>query len=195
MPVMDGIEFCRSVKADANHSHIPFIILTARTDAETHIEGLETGADDYIEKPFDSKVFITRLHGLLENRERMKEHIVHKTETPRTKNDLTITDRKFLEDVNKIIENRLSEAGFSVEKLSNEMNMSRSTFYRKFKSLTGLSAADYLRKIRLNKASKYLKQKNIPASQVAEMVGFQSTAHFRKCFKNEFGKTPGSWNK
>jgi signal transduction histidine kinase/DNA-binding response OmpR family regulator/ligand-binding sensor domain-containing protein len=195
MPVMDGIEFCRRVKADIGTSHIPFILLTARTDAETHIEGFELGVDDYIEKPFDSRIFLARLKALLENREKLKRHFQDQTGFAPARDGLSKRDRVFIETVNEIIEKHYSESAFSVEKLSFEMNMSRSTFYRKFKALTGVSAADYLRKIRLHKAAGYLKQEETPASQVAELVGFQSVAHFRKCFKEEFGETPGAWNK
>jgi DNA-binding response OmpR family regulator len=193
MPVMDGIEFCRRVKAAPQYSHIPFIILTARSDAETHIEGFELGADDYIEKPFDSKIFLKRVQALLDNREKIKKHIESAPELQVNTENLSQKDRIFFETTNKIIDSRLSEAGFNIEKLSSEMNMSRSTFYRKFKMLTGLSAADYLRTMRLHKSLKHLKE-GIPVSQVAELVGFQSIAHFRKCFKDEFGKTPGNWH-
>lgn len=195
MPVMDGIEFCRRVKANVKTSHIPFILLTARTDAETHIEGFGLGVDDYIEKPFNSRLFLVRLKALLENREKLKQHFESRPQKIISGEGLTRRDQSFIESVNDIIENRYSETDFGVEILSNEMNMSRSTFYRKFKALTGVSAADYLRKIRLHKASVYLKQEEIPASQVAEMVGFQSVAHFRKCFKEEFGETPGVWGR
>ncbi|PWD98651.1 hybrid sensor histidine kinase/response regulator transcription factor [Marinilabilia rubra] len=195
MPVMDGIEFCRRVKADIRTSHIPFILLTARTDAETHIEGFELGVDDYIEKPFDGRIFLARLKALLENREKLKKHFEDKPEIINSGKGLSKRDQNFLQSVNEIIEKRYSETDFGVETLSFEMNMSRSTFYRKFKALTGIAAADYLRKIRLHKASGYLKQEEIPASQVAELVGFQSVAHFRKCFKEEFGETPGAWAK
>ena len=195
MPVMDGIEFCRRVKADIQFSHIPFILLTARTDAETHIEGFELGVDDYIEKPFNSRVFLARLKALLENREKLKLHFENSMGVTPAGDGLSKKDREFIRSVNKIIQNRYSDIGFGVEKLSFEMNMSRSTFYRKFRGLTGLSAADYLRKIRLHKAAQYLKQEEIPATQVAELVGFQSVAHFRKCFKDEFGETPGVWVK
>ncbi|MCF8364020.1 MAG: response regulator, partial [Prolixibacteraceae bacterium] len=194
MPVMDGIDFCRTVKADVRSSHIPFIILSARTDAETHIEGFELGADDYIEKPFDSRVFLSRIQALLENREKVKQHFESKTVIPTSGKQLLPKDREFLETVNDIIEKRFSDAGFNIERISKELNMSRSTFYRKFKALTGISAAEYLRKIRLQKAAKYINQEAFSVVQVAEMVGFHSVAHFRKCFKNEYGKTPGSWN-
>jgi signal transduction histidine kinase/DNA-binding response OmpR family regulator/ligand-binding sensor domain-containing protein len=195
MPVMDGIEFCLKVKADIQTSHIPFILLTARTDPEMHIEGFEMGVDDYIEKPFNSRIFLARLKALLENREKLKRHFEHQPQVFISAEALNKRDQSFIESVNNIIENRYSETDFGVEILSNEMNMSRSTFYRKFKALTGVSAADYLRKIRLHKASVYLKQEDIPVSQVAEEVGFQSVAHFRKCFKEEFGETPGAWGR
>ncbi len=195
MPVMDGIEFCRKVKADIRTSHIPFILLTARTDAETHIEGFELGVDDYIEKPFNSRILLARLKALLENREKLKRHFENLSQKIIPGEVLAKRDQSFIESVNKIIENRYAEADFGVEILSFEMNMSRSTFYRKFKALTGVSAADYLRKIRLHKAAGYLQQEDIPVSLVAERVGFQSVSHFRKCFKEEFGETPGVWGR
>jgi signal transduction histidine kinase/DNA-binding response OmpR family regulator/ligand-binding sensor domain-containing protein len=195
MPVMDGIEFCRKIKADIQTSYIPFILLTARTDTETHIEGFELGIDDYIEKPFNRSVFLARLKALLENREKLKRHFEELAGNSPLEEGLSKRDREFIASVNGIIERRYAEPQFTVERLSEKMNMSRSTFYRKFKDLTGVAAADYIRKIRLRKAAAFLKYEEIPASQVAELVGFQSVAHFRKCFKDEFGETPGSWGK
>ncbi|MFO8002463.1 MAG: two-component regulator propeller domain-containing protein [Marinilabilia sp.] len=195
MPVMDGIEFCKHVKADIQTSHVPFILLTAKVDTETHVEGFEQGVDDYIEKPFNTRVLLARLKALLENREKLKRHFEERAGNPSFDGALSDTDKAFISEVDRIINEQYTDPRFNVEKLSNLMFMSRSSFYRKFSDLTGMSAADYIRKIRLRKAAAILKQGNTPISQISEYVGFQSVAHFRKCFKSEFGTTPGAWVK
>jgi signal transduction histidine kinase/DNA-binding response OmpR family regulator/ligand-binding sensor domain-containing protein len=195
MPVMDGIEFCRRVKADIRTSHVPFILLTAKTDTEMHVEGFELGVDDFVEKPFNSRILMARLKALLENRENLKRHFYEVTDSPAITPGLTKRDQEFIARINIIIDQRYGDPFFNVEKLSEEMFMSRSTFYRKFKDLTGVAAADYIRKIRLNKAAALLRYDDLSVSQVAENVGFQSMAHFRKCFKMAFGETPSAWGK
>ncbi|MFW6044089.1 MAG: response regulator, partial [Marinilabiliaceae bacterium] len=195
MPVMDGIEFCRQLKADLQTSHIPVILLTARVDAETHIEGFELGVDDYIEKPFDARVLLARLKALLENREKLRQYF--EAQNGRISSDVALSerDRTFLARVEDEVLQQYPDPAFNVEKLSEMMAMSRSSFYRKFKDLTGMTAANYIRKVRLQKAASLLNQQTISVAQVSEEVGFQSVAHFRKCFRDEYGTTPGAWNR
>ncbi|MFW5890307.1 MAG: response regulator, partial [Marinilabiliaceae bacterium] len=195
MPVMDGIEFCRQLKADLQTSHIPVILLTARVDAETHIEGFELGVDDYIEKPFDARVLLARLKALLENREKLRQYF--EAQNGRISSDVALSerDRTFLGRVEDEVLQQYPDPAFNVEKLSEMMAMSRSSFYRKFKDLTGMTAANYIRKVRLQKAASLLNQQTISVAQVSEEVGFQSVAHFRKCFRDEYGTTPGAWNR
>ncbi|MGQ1891471.1 ATP-binding protein [Thermophagus sp. OGC60D27] len=195
MPVMDGIEFCKIVKSDARTSHIPIVLLTARIDEEVQIEGFQLGVDDYIEKPFNTRIFLARVKSLLENRQKIRRHLETDDNLLTVDPALSDQDKDFLNSVNVMIEEKYSDSAFNVEVLSKELFMSRSSFYRKFKNLTGMTAADYLRKIRLHKAARLIKYEEVPVSEVAEYVGFQSVAHFRKSFKNEFGSTPGSWSK
>jgi signal transduction histidine kinase/CheY-like chemotaxis protein/AraC-like DNA-binding protein len=195
MPVMNGIEFCRKIKSDDRTANIPFVFLTARTDEETHIEGFELGIDGYIEKPFNGRIFLARLMAILENRSKLTRHLEEQKKSGVGDAGLSKSDRDFLETVNALIDKRYSDPAFNVEILGKELFMSRSSFYRKFKDVTGITAAGYIRKIRLHKAASLLKNDGIQVSQVAERVGFQSVAQFRKSFREEFGKTPGEWAK
>ncbi|SFE05765.1 hybrid sensor histidine kinase/response regulator transcription factor [Thermophagus xiamenensis] len=195
MPGMDGIALCREIKANNRTSNIPFILLTARTDEEIKIEGFDLGIDDYIEKPFNTRVLLARLKSILENRQKLMQNIQSADCYISAGAEFSKEDKSFLNSVNSLIENNFSDASFNVEVLSKMLFMSRSSFYRKFKSLTGMTAADYLRKIRLHKAVNLIRYEEMPVGQIAENVGFQSVAHFRKSFKNEFGATPGEWSK
>ncbi len=195
MPGMDGIEFCKTVKTNLETSHIPIILLTAKADQETRIEGFEMGIDDYIEKPFNTHLLLVRIKALLENRDLLKKRFEELAGHSLPSDGMNQTDQAFIDLVNQALDHHYSDPLFNIEKLSEQVYMSRSTFYRKFSGLTGMGPADYLRKIRLKKATVLLNQQTIPISQIAENIGFQSAAHFRKCFKEEFGVTPGGWRK
>ncbi|MDW7693566.1 response regulator [Flammeovirgaceae bacterium SG7u.111] len=190
MPVMDGLTFGKKIKENPLSAHIPLILLTAKTDTETKIKGFGTGADDFIEKPFEPALLLARVKALLHNRKSVKtwaeDDLLKAADTLK----IGSTDKAFLESVKNCVKENLSNPDFSIEKMGNELGMSRSTFYRKFKSLTGLSANEYLKKERLRKASALLQEGNIPVSAVCFEVGFQSQAHFRTNFKKEFGTTP-----
>lgn len=190
MPVMDGMTFCRKVKASVETSHIPFILLTAKTDVDSKIDGFELGVDDFIEKPFHSRVLLMRVQSLLLNREKIKEQFSQSAQKIPVAQNMSKRDRDFIEIVDSIINTNYSESLFSIEILSERMNMSRATFYRKFTDLTGTTPADYLRRVRLRNAFQLLNNTTRTVAEVSEQVGFQSVTHFRKCFKEEFGKSP-----
>ncbi|MDA3928287.1 MAG: response regulator [Prolixibacteraceae bacterium] len=195
MPVMDGIEFCKVIKNSIETSHVPFIILSAKIDLETQLDGYDMGADAYIEKPFNIQLFIARINSLLINRENVKrqfEGIGHKQKIIEGLNG---KDRMFIKSINTVIETNISNANFTIDILSEAMNMSRATFYRKFDELTGIKPADYVRKLRLKKAYGLVLDEALTINQIACEVGFQSVSHFRKSFKEEFGKTPSSIQK
>lgn len=191
MSEMDGITFCGKLKKNTSTSHIPIILLTAKSDVETKIEGFELGIDDYIEKPFDPKLLLTRINSILENRQKMKDLILaHNSRIEDIKDKISSTDKIFWSQITEIIGQNYSIPDFSVDEMSIKMNMSRSSFFRKFKGLTGISPGDYLRKFRLQKAKSLIMGNDLKNKQIINEVGFQSVSHFRKSFKEEFGKTP-----
>ena len=205
MPKMDGNELTRILKNNEKTSHIPIIILTAKSGQENKLEGLETGADDYLIKPFDIKELRVRIKNLINIRQKLQEKF-RKTEYSDTKREkgsqtghlknlnLKGIDEKFINKILNIIENHISEESFSVEELGNEASMSRAQFYRKIKALTGMSASIYLRTIRLTKAKKMLEEKQANISEIAFSVGFSSPSYFTKCFREEFGYSPNKIN-
>ncbi|MBC8052681.1 MAG: response regulator [Sphingobacteriaceae bacterium] len=195
MPEMTGTEVCRRLKTDMRTSHIPIILLTARSPLCFKIEGLETGADDYITKPFSLKLLSVRVRNLLLSRISMRERF--KTEFSLQPSNVAITspDEKFLSNVLEYIESRISDHTLSVEDICREIGLSRTHLYRKTKALTGLSMADVIRNIRLKRAVQLLEQEKLNINEVAYMVGFLDVDYFRKCFKTEYGFTPSEFQK
>ncbi len=194
MPVMDGFEFCKQVKKNINTSHIPLIFLTAKSEDVSKVEGFSLGIDDYIEKPFSKSVFIARINALIKNRVELKKQFKSLDIKDSIKNGkVSKRDVEFWNQLNNCIVSNLSNADYNTEMLSEEMNMSRSTFYRKFKSLTGENISDYIRKVRLHKAAELLAEKKLKISEISQEVGFSSVAQFRIKFKEQFGKNPSEY--
>lgn len=190
MPEMDGIALCNKLKTDARTSHVPVILLTARTPLIFNIEGLETGADDYITKPFNLAILEARVWNLLDSRQKLRDRY-RKEITLQPKNvAITSPDEKFLERVMNFIEKNIAEPSLSVEELGKEAGMSRVTLYRKIKALTSQTAVEFIRSVRLKRAAQLLEQNKLNVNEVAYMVGFLDIDYFRKCFKEEFGYTP-----
>lgn len=203
MPHMDGIELTRRLKADLSTSHIPIILLTAKdTDADKE-EGYQWGADSYLTKPFSAKLLSTRVNNLLAARRRMAEYImstqtgipaVNKTEAEPTGASacpaLSRLDREFLERLNAVIEENIMTQDLDMPFMTDKMAMSHSTFYRKVKALTGLTAKEYIRKIKLRHCYKLLESGDYNVTEAAMMTGFNQMAHFRDIFRKEFGMTP-----
>ncbi len=190
MPEMSGTSLCSKLKSDARTSHIPVILLTARTPLIFKIEGLETGADDYITKPFNLNVLEARIWNLLESRQLLRERYRKDITLQPTNVAITSPDEKFLARVMNFIENNISESSLSVEELGREVGMSRVTLYRKIKALTNQTAVEFIRSIRLKRAAQLLEQNKLHVSEVAYMVGFIDIDYFRRCFKDQFGHTP-----
>ncbi len=191
MPKMDGNELTRRIKNDEKTSHIPIILLTAKSEQESRLEGLETGADDYLTKPFDTKELLIRIKNLIAIRRNLhkkysSEQIILKKD--RTK--LSTIEEKFLCKVLEVVEKHLSEEEFSIEDFVEEVGMSRVQLHRKLKALTGKSASLYLRSVRLAKAKELIEDKKGNISEIAYSVGFSSPAYFTACFKEEFGYPP-----
>lgn len=190
MPIMDGIQFCKKLKNDYRTSHIPIILLTARTPLIFRIEGIETGADDYVTKPFSTLYLKKRVQNLLHNREKLMEKFRKELLLQPKKITIKSPDDSFLENLLQHIEKNMDNPNLSVEDLGKEIGMSRSNLYRKIKALTGLSIVKFIRDIRVKRAAQLLKEKKLNVNQIAYMTGFQDLDYFRKCFKDEFKVTP-----
>ena len=189
MPVMDGMECCKRLKAEPRTSHIPVIMLTAYSMDEQKIKGYECGADSYISKPFSSELLLARLHNLIENHNRLKDFFSDKSMTSTA--PLADTDKGFVEKLRELIDENLGNADFSVEDMGEKIGFSRVQLYRKAKALTGYTPNELLRIARLNKAKALImtsKEKSI--SEIAYGVGFSSPSYFTKCYKDFFGESP-----
>lgn len=190
MPEMNGTELCRLLKKDTRTSHIPVILLTARTPLIFRMEGFETGADDYVTKPFSLALLQVRVHNLLNSRNILRERY-SKDITLQPRNiAITGADEIFLEQVMQFIENNILEPSLNVEQMAREVNMSRITLYRKIKALTNQSTIEFIRSVRLKRAAQLLLRNEFTVNEVAYMVGFSDVDYFRKWFKKEFGSTP-----
>ncbi len=190
MPGIDGIELCRRIKTDINTSHIPVILLTARTAVTFKYEGLETGADDYITKPFSVGDLEHRAVNLIKQRLRLKEHYGNSASLIPREITLNSVDEKLLKRTIDYITEHITATNLTIEKISEEVGMSRVHFYRKIKALTGLSAVEFLRKIKMERAAQLLKTNKFNVSEVSNLVGISDVDYFRKCFKKHFGNTP-----
>ena len=193
MPEMNGIDLCRKIKTDIRTSHIPVILLTARTAITYKYEGLETGADDYITKPFTTEYLIIRVNNLIRQRELMRNHFVNEMICNPAKVTVTSIDEKLLKKAVDYITENISVKTISVEKLSAEIGLSRVHFYRKIKALTNLTALEFIRSIRLKRAASLLEQKKLSVKEVADMAGFQDPEYFSKLFKTNFGVLPSDY--
>jgi len=191
MPKMDGNELTRILKNDERTSHIPIILLTAKSEQESKLEGLEAGADDYLTKPFDTKELQIRISNLINLRRGLQKKFSKGEYKPKPgEKKLSKLDQKFINRVIEVIEQHISDEGFSIEELGRETIMSRSQIHRKLKALTGKSPSQYIRSIRLAKAKKYIEEQQGNISEIAYSVGFGSPAYFTRCFKAEYGYPP-----
>lgn len=190
MPKMDGQELCRLLKSNEKTSHIPVIILTAKASQENKLEGLETGADDYITKPFYLKELQVRVNNLLEQRERLRKRFTQKVVLQPSEVAITSADEVFLNKCIAVIEANMSNSEFSVDAFGKEIGMSRSQLHRKLTALIDQSASEFIRNMRLKRAAELIKKNYGNTAEVAYEVGFNSVSYFIKCFKEMYGKTP-----
>jgi DNA-binding response OmpR family regulator len=195
MPAMDGFALCQKLKTDQRTSHIPVILLTARADAESKIEGLETGADDYITKPFEVKELKVRIRNLIEQRRKLKERFSTDPNSLAEVLAFTGPDRQFLQKAVSILQTHLSDIEFDAEDFASEMGMSRSYLYRKLHALTGHSLSSFIRLYRLKQAARLLRKHAGNVTQVAYDVGFNSLSYFSHCFQQQFGESPSHYAK
>lgn len=191
MPVMDGLEFTRQLKADTATCHIPVILLTARSLTEQREEGYGTGADSYLTKPFSGSVLLARIDNLLRSRSMLRSIFSGSTEEKEEEKSLNTLDQTFVGRLRDVMQKNMGDSEYSVERLGADVGLSRVQLYRKVKALTGQTPVELLRKARLEKAKKLLLKTERSVAEIAYEVGFTSPSYFNKCFKDEFGMSPG----
>lgn len=197
MPVKDGFETCKELKADPRTSQTPVVMLTAKVESEDIIVGLEAGADDYITKPFDIEILRSKLNNLVKRREQLKQYftktlagtVLQETD----ENESNIPSNPFMDLVVKNIEMHLDDSTFEAKVLADSLNMSLPTLYRKIKQFSDCSILELTRTIRLKKAAELIQTQQYSVQEVAEMVGFNDTATFRKRFTEQYGTTPSQY--
>lgn len=192
MPVMDGLEFTKRLKEDTATSHIPVVLLTARSLSEQRKEGYDTGADSYITKPFSGQVLLSRIENLLRSRIMLRSVFAGDKQETDEEEKLNEADKTFVGRLRTAIQENLGDSDFSVERLGEEIGLSRVQLYRKVKALTGQTPVELLRKARLTKARQLLEKTEKSVSEIAYEVGFTSPSYFNKCFKDEFDINPSS---
>lgn len=193
MPEMNGIDLCRKIKTDERVSHIPVILLTARTGEEQRLEGFETGADEYITKPFNFEILESRIRNLIMQREKSHKTFRKTLDVKASELNITPLDTKFIERAVKCVEENVSSPDFSVEHLGRELGISRAYLYKKILALTGKSPLEFIRTIRLQHAAQLLEKSQLTVSEVAYKVGFNNPKYFTKYFKEEFHMLPSSY--
>jgi len=199
MPKMDGIELCRKIKEDVRTSHIPLILLTAKTSVENKLEGLETGADDYLYKPFNHHELIIRVHNMIERQKKIREHFVKefglRTQFIPVADEVSYSsmDEQFLLKTKNTIEENMTNPDLSVDKLATMVGMSSSQLHRKLTAITNLSPSGLIKSLRLNRAAQHLKQKSGTVSEIAFDVGFNNLSYFSKSFQEQFGILPSEY--
>ncbi len=195
MPVMDGIEMTKAVKSDLHFSHIPIILLTAKSDLQSKIEGLNADADEYITKPFSSDYLKARINNLLSLRSRILDAFQHSPELSFETITHSKTDGEFMRRLAEAINSRLENSNLDVNELADAMAMSRATLYRKVRSVSELTPNDFIRLCRLKKAAQLLMEKEYNINEVSYIVGFSSPSYFSKCFYKQFGVLPKDYDK
>jgi DNA-binding response OmpR family regulator len=195
MPKMDGYEVCRTLKLNEKTSHIPIILLTAKAASENKIEGLETGADDYLIKPFEPKELMARVKNLIELRRKLRQRF--SVSVPLRPGEIAVTsmDDAFLKRLMAVVEERMSDETFSVEELGTLLNMSRVQLHRKITALTNQSASEFIRYMRLHRAMGLLEGDAGTVSEIAYTVGFSDPSHFSRRFHDQFGVAPSEVRK
>jgi len=193
MPVMNGIDLCRKIKADARTEQIPVIILTALTGEEEQLRGLETGASDYITKPFSFEVMVSRIKNILSGQSSLKKTFARKVEAVPTAAVIESNDERFVQRALEMVEKNLSDPAFSVEDLSHALFMSRISLYKKMLSLTGKTPIEFIRSIRLDHAARLMEKSQLTVAEIAWEVGFNNPKYFTKYFKAAFNMLPSAY--
>jgi signal transduction histidine kinase/ligand-binding sensor domain-containing protein/DNA-binding response OmpR family regulator len=193
MPGMDGYELCKALKGDIRTSHIPVILLTAKASEESIVQGLETGTDDYITKPFNTTILLARIKNLIELRRRLHMDIDREMTLQPVEISVAAIDRDFLKELKAVINKNLSDPDFNVDQLAKKLYMDRSTIYRKVLALTGETPTRFIRSCRLKRAAELLRDNFGTVVEVAFEVGFSNAGYFAKCFKEKFHQQPSAF--
>ena len=195
MPGMDGLEFCKQIKNDELTSHIPLILLTAKTGKEDEISGFELGADDYITKPFEAEVLKLKIRNILESRKQIAQKFFSASNYIPENIRINQIDQGFLEKFVKLVEDNIDDTELSGDRLACELGMSKGNLYKKLKTLTGMTVNIFVRSIRLKVAARLLKQGHYNISEVAYAVGFNNPKYFSTCFSEMFSMAPKEYMK
>ncbi|MGD2085196.1 MAG: response regulator [Candidatus Aminicenantes bacterium] len=193
MPGVDGYELCETLKKDIKTSHVPIILLTAKASEENILEGLETGADDYVTKPFSTKLLMARIKNLIDLRRHFQLTLYREMTQQPVKMSISQMDREFIKELQDMIEKNLSDPDFNVERLGKKLYMSRATLYRKIHALSGESPNEFLQSYRLKRGVELLENNFGSVLEVAFEVGFSSASYFTKCFKKKFNRLPSDF--
>ncbi|MFQ5632192.1 MAG: ATP-binding protein, partial [bacterium] len=193
MPKLDGYELCRNLKTDERTSHIPVILLTARAGGQSKVEGLETGADDYIIKPFDARELQVRVKNLIEQRRKLRERFAKEITLQPKDIAITSMDAQFLQKAMDVVEQNLSDPEFSTDMFAKQVAMSRMQLHRKLRALTDHSAHGFIRAYRLKRAAQLLQHQAGTVTEICYDVGFSSLSHFSKAFREQFGQSPSAF--
>ena len=198
MPEMDGLELTQKIKTDSRTSHIPVILLTAVTDMESKVAGMKAGADDYITKPFSSEFLQARIENLMTQRLQLQHY--YRAQYISAKSDLTLPplelkseEDKFMQHLIKLMNENIENFDLNIDLLATELNMSRTVFFNKLKSLTGLSPVEFVREIRFERAAEYIRKTELSVSEISYKVGIEDPRYFSRCFKQKFGTTPSEY--
>jgi len=195
MPEMDGLELCTNLKTDERISHVPVILLTAKAEVEDKLAGLETGADDYVTKPFNNRELAARVKNLIDQRKKLRDKYAGQISLDVEEAKVDSIDEKFLERARKIIEKNISDCNFDVNSFYPEMGMSRMQLFRKMKALVNQTPNELIRNLRLQRAAQLLKHNYGNVAEVTYEVGFNNLSYFAKCFKDKFGLLPSEYQK
>lgn len=193
MPGIDGYELCRQLKNDVATSHIPIILLTARAAEENIIQGLETGADDYITKPFNTRILSARIKNLIDLRSHLQQTSNREMALQPVNIAVSHIDKKFIKKLHQVIDENISDADFNIERLCKKMELSQPTLYRKIQALSGESPTEFIRSYRLKRGAELLKNNFGSVLEVALEVGFSSANYFTKCFKKKYHRLPSTF--
>lgn len=195
IPKISGDEMCKKIKNNNITSHIPIILLTAKSSSKDKISGLEFGADDYLIKPFNEKELIARITNIIDQRKNLREKYLKEAEIQPTEVAVSSVDKEFIKNVIEIIDNKISEKQFSVELLASEMAMSRTQLYRKFVQILGEKPNEFIRKYRIKRAALLIEKRFGNITDIAYEVGFENISYFAKCFKRIYNQSPHNYEK
>lgn len=194
MPEMDGLELCREIKSSIETCHIPFIILTAKVGEESIVEGYEYGADYYIKKPFNATVLLQQVNNILTTKANQRNYFRTNTDSALDSPQINSRDKKLLETINKLVLEHLAEEEYSIISLTKDLSISRTLLHTKLKGIVGLSATEYINKIKLKEGLRLLQEGN-NISEVSYITGFTSPNYFSRCFKKVYGKSPRDFSR